>query len=251
MNLVVNARDAMPTGGKLSIATAVVDLDDAYVRTHWPATTGRFSMLEVSDTGMGMDRATRDRVFEPFFTTKGMGTGLGLATVHGIVKQSRGSLWLESEPGQGSSFRIYIPFVEGVVMQPDQQPAIAQPLSGTETILLAEDAASVRGAVRRMLQSLGYRVLVAPSAAVALRFAAGQEKIDLLVTDVVMPEMSGRELAERFNELRPRVKVLYMSGYTDDAVVRHGVMSAAVNFIEKPFAPEQLARTVRDVLDVQ
>ncbi|HEV7992141.1 MAG TPA: PAS domain S-box protein [Gemmatimonadaceae bacterium] len=248
MNLVVNARDAMPTGGKLSIATAVVDLDDEYIRSHWPATRGRFAMLEVSDTGIGMDGATRDRVFEPFFTTKGTGTGLGLATVYGIVKQSGGSLWLESEPGKGAAFRIYIPFVEGVVTLPDQQPAVAQPLSGTETILLAEDAAPVRGAVRRMLQSLGYRVLVAPSAAVALRFAESQEKIHLLVTDVVMPEMSGRVLAERFNELRPGVQVLYMSGYTDDAIVRHGVLSASVNFIEKPFTPEKLARTVRDLL---
>ena len=250
MNLVVNARDAMPTGGKLSIATAVVDLDDAYVRTHWPATTGRFSMLEVRDTGMGMDSATRDRVFEPFFTTKGSGTGLGLATVHGIVKQSGGSLWVESAPGRGTAFRIYIPFVDGVVAPPGEQPAVAQSHSATETILLAEDAAPVRGAVRRMLQSLGYHVLVAPSAEAALRFAGGHEKIHLLFTDVVMPEMSGRVLAERFNALRPGVKVLYMSGYTDDAVVRHGVMSAAVNFIEKPFTLEQLARTVRGILRV-
>jgi CheY-like chemotaxis protein len=249
MNLVVNARDAMPTGGKLSITTAVVDLDDAYVRSHWPATPGRFSMLEVSDTGIGMNGATRERVFEPFFTTRGGGTGLGLATVYGIVKQTGGSLSLESEEGQGATFRIYIPFAEGVVAQPDRHPAAVQPLSGTETILLAEDAAPVRGAVRRMLQALGYRVLVAPSAAVALRFAASQERIHLLVTDVVMPEMSGRVLAERFSAMRSTAKVLYMSGYTDDAVVRHGVMSAAVNFIEKPFTPEKLARRVRDVLE--
>jgi two-component system cell cycle sensor histidine kinase/response regulator CckA len=249
MNLVVNARDAMPTGGRLSIRTDVVEHDAEYARENFPATVGRFAMIEVSDDGSGMDRATQDRAFEPFFTTKGTGTGLGLATVYGIVQQAGGSLTLHSKVGEGTTLRIFLPHVEATEDGGAHAAADPRSLAGTETIVLAEDAPAVRGAVQRILERLGYQVLAAPSCEGALRYAASAVAIDLLITDVVMPQMSGRVLAERFHELRPDLKVLYMSGYTDDAVLRHGVFSAAVNFIEKPFTAERIARTIRQILD--
>ena len=250
MNLAVNARDAMPTGGELVITTAVVDLDDGFVRKHWPATPGRFASLAVRDTGVGMDEKTRSRVFEPFFTTKelGKGTGLGLATVYGIIKQSGGFIWVDSEPGRGSTFSIHLPLAAGSAEADDARPPSESP-RGTETILIAEDAAPVRATARRILERLGYTVIEAPSGAAALEAAARTGPIDLLLTDVVMPEMSGRQLAERFAALRPGTRTLYMSGYTGDAVLLHGVRASGLAFLQKPFTPVTLAAKVREVLE--
>ncbi|HMJ19080.1 MAG TPA: response regulator [Gemmatimonadaceae bacterium] len=252
MNLAVNARDAMPRGGKLTLETAAVKIDADYARDQWLANSGRFAMLAVTDTGVGMDEPTLARIFEPFFTTKevGKGTGLGLATVFGIIKQSNGFIRVSSEIGRGTTFRIYLPLVDKPTERYDGQPELVQLPVGTETVLLAEDAAAVRAAARQILERYGYTVLEAPSGSDALAIALKrQSPIHLLLTDVVMPEMSGRELAEQICELRPSVKVLYMSGHTDDAVVLHGILSAGIAYLEKPFSPATLARKVREVLD--
>ena len=251
MNLAVNARDAMPSGGRLTLETAAVTLDAEYAARHWPATAGRFAMLAVSDTGYGMDEQIRAHIFEPFFTTKGVGkgTGLGLATVYGIVKQSGGFIWVYSEVDHGTSFKIYFPLVDAVPGHYTNNQESEEPPIGTETILLAEDAAAVRGAARQILERYGYTVLEAPNGTVALRTAQSAHTVDLLLTDVVMPEMSGRELAERFASLKPDAKVIFMSGYTDDAIIRHGVLRPGTAYLQKPFSPETLAKKVREVLD--
>jgi len=252
MNLAVNSRDAMPTGGSITIETANVDLDEAYAREHAGALPGRYVMLAVSDTGIGMDAETRSQVFEPFFTTKelGKGTGLGLATVYGIVKQSGGYVWVYSEPGHGATFKIYLPRVDE---QPEAENLAAPetPVAGgRETVLIAEDDPAVRKIVGEVLTQKGYRVLRAPDGPAALEISRAEPgKIHLLVTDLVMPGMTGRELAEALVAERPGLPVLYMSGYTDDAVVRHGVLQEGMPYLQKPFAPRALASRVREVLD--
>jgi len=251
MNLVVNARDAMPTGGRLTVETANAEHDPEYARDREAAAVRRFAMLAVTDTGCGMDEATRARIFEPFFTTKevGKGTGLGLATVYGIVKQAGGFIWVYSEPGQGTSFKIYLPAVDATAERTTAASTTPAP-RGTETVLLVEDAAAVRAVTKQMLERQGYTVLEAPDGEAGLRLAQRHRGvIHLLLTDVVMPRVGGRELAEQLTRLRPDVKVLYASGYTDDSVVRHGILESGMAYLQKPFSPESLARKVRDVLD--
>jgi signal transduction histidine kinase/ActR/RegA family two-component response regulator len=252
MNLAVNSRDAMPGGGRLTIETANVDLDEAYAREHAGAAPGRYVMLAVSDTGTGMDAETQSHIFEPFFTTKeqGTGTGLGLATVYGIVKQSGGHVWVYSEPGRGATFKIYLPRVDEPVEAQDAQQVAPPVAGGRETVLVAEDDPSVREIVAEVLTQKGYRVLRAPDGQTALEMARAQPgEIQLLVTDIVMPGMTGRELAEVLVAERAGVRVLYMSGYTDDAVVRHGVLAEGLPYLQKPFSPRALALKVREVLD--
>ena len=252
MNLAVNARDAMPTGGMLTIETDNVHLDGSYAETHIEPLTGPFVMVAVTDTGHGMDEPTRARIFEPFFTTKelGKGTGLGLATVYGIVKQSGGSIAVYSEPGRGTTFKIFLPADRTAASaQHTPQPILAT-ASGEETILLVEDDKMVRYLVRTLLEGRGYTVLEAPDGDDALSASAQcQGPIHLMLTDVVMPKMGGRELAERMKVLRPAMKVLFMSGYTDDAVFRHGLLTAEVEFLPKPFTLASLTSKVREVLD--
>src|SRR5229473_2598307 len=253
MNLAVNARDAMPNGGKLTLETGNVNLDEAYAADHYPARAGPFVMLAVSDTGTGMSEETQAHMFEPFFTTKekGKGTGLGLATVYGIIKQSGGFIWVYSEVGHGTTFKLYLPRVEELAeraSQPAQAPARAA--RGTETVLVVEDEAPVRSVARQVLERHGYTVLEAPSAEAALDIVTRYSgAIHLLLTDVVMPGLNGRELANRLAGLRPDAKVIFMSGYTDDAVTRHGVLEPGSAYVQKPFTPDAIARKVREVLD--
>jgi PAS domain S-box-containing protein len=255
MNLAVNARDAMKTGGTLTLETENVAIDATTLAGEERIIApGQYVLLRVRDTGSGMDADTRRHLFEPFFTTrdKGKGTGLGLATVYGIVKQSGGFIWVDSEPGRGASFRIYLPRT-GEAAPPAERPAAgAEPAAaaGTETILLVEDEDAVRAVARESLRRQGYQVLEASDAETALGVAAGFEgTIGLLLTDVVMPGLSGRALADRLTAQRPATRVLYMSGYTDDAIVQHGVLEPGLSFLQKPFTPDVLAHKVREVLD--
>jgi CheY-like chemotaxis protein len=248
LNLAVNARDAMPKGGTLSFEVESLELEEAIARRHADVPAGRYVMLATTDTGIGMDQATLSRIFEPFFTTKTQGTGLGLSTVYGIIKQSGGHLWVYSEPGHGTTFKVYLPRVDAAVDSTDASTAPA-PMGGTETILVVEDDASVRDLVNRTLKRHGYDVLSAQSPAEAVAMVGrGDGTIHLLLSDVILPQMSGSTMASALAQWQPGMKVLYMSGYTDDAVLRHGALDEGVAFLQKPFTSQALARKVREVL---
>lgn len=253
MNLAVNARDAMPKGGKLTIETANVSLDENYARVHAPAAPGDYIMLAVSDTGMGMDTETQTHIFEPFFTTKGpKGTGLGLSTVYGIVKQSGGYIWVYSELGRGTSFKVYLPRVAAMeeAISPQPPAAVTEVARGNETILLVEDEATVRHLTRDYLRTQGYKVLEAADPAVALQLATSHKgPIQLLLTDVIMPGMNGRELAQQVCSVRSEARVLYMSGYTENAIGHNGTLEPGINLLQKPFTLPALKAKVREALD--
>jgi CheY-like chemotaxis protein len=251
MNLAVNARDAMPQGGTLTISTANVEVDPEEAWRHPTVAAGRYVVLTVRDNGCGMDQEVQSHIFEPFFSTKekGKGTGLGLATVYGVVQQTGGQIRVESAPGRGAAFHIYLPPTEAA---PTSAPAPArvEPRRGAETVLLVEDEDSLRELAAEVLEGLGYRVLVAVDGKDALRVAQGAKgPIDLLLTDVIMPGLSGREVAARLAPARPGLHVLFMSGYTDEAIAHHGVLEPGMRLLNKPFTPDQLAQAVAHALD--
>ena len=251
MNLAVNARDAMPPGGRITIETSNVELDEEYAAQHPATHSGPHVMLSVTDTGCGMDAKTKAHMFEPFFTTKefGKGTGLGLSTVYGIVKQSGGSIWVYSEVGIGTTFKIYLPCVDPVLEIAPLNDKSGKVARGSETILIVEDEKALLDVTRRSLEAAGYVVLAADSLTEAIRISGSHPgPIHLMVTDVVMPGMSGAELASRLSAPRPEMKVLFVSGYTDDTIVRHGVLEPGLAFLQKPFSPRTLARKVSEIL---
>lgn len=252
VNLAVNARDAMPEGGWLTIETANVLLDDDYVTRHLETQSGEYILLAISDTGQGMNKEVKAHIFEPFFTTKepGKGTGLGLATVYGIVKQNGGHIWVYSEPGAGTTFKIYLPRTTDKSSSPTHVVAEREMPSGNETILLVEDDTEVRDLVQEVLRARGYTLLEAEGGQEALQLATEHRgPIHLLLTDVIMPGMSGKLLAEKITQLRSDLKILFMSGYTDNAIAHHGVLDPGVSLLQKPFGPTALAQKVRQVLD--
>jgi PAS domain S-box-containing protein len=251
LNLAVNAREAMPSGGKLTIETANVELDEGYAHAHISVSPGRYVLLSITDSGIGIPQEIKEKIFEPFFTTKKNGTGLGLSTVYGIVKQSGGNIWVYSEPGHGTTFKIYLPRVDeelDILQRRQETDSLPR---GSETVLLVEDEQSVRSLACRILRRQGYTLLEASNGEEALRVAqkhAG-EKIHLLFTDVVMPHLGGKELSDQLKLLRPDIKVLYTSGYTDNAIVSHGVLEPGTYVLQKPFSPHSLSQKVREVLD--
>lgn len=252
VNLAVNARDAMPQGGKLTIETDNIYLDEMYIRKHHGAKAGNYVLMTISDNGLGMDKATLDRIFEPFFTTKSKdkGTGLGLATVYGIIKQSGGNIWVYSEPGQGTVFKLYLPAVMETGIASREKVEIQEKLSGNETILVVEDEESVLVFLEQVLEEFGYHLITARDGLEAINKAKKFKKtIHLLLSDVVMPHLSGKELALEIKKLHPETKICFMSGYTDNAIVHHGVLDENTNFIQKPFSPVALLKKVREVLD--
>jgi two-component system cell cycle sensor histidine kinase/response regulator CckA len=253
MNLAVNARDAMPQGGNLTIETTNVNLDAHYSRRHREAHPGSYVMLAVSDTGVGMDKETQRRIFEPFFTTKevGKGTGLGLSTIYGIIKQSNGHIWVYSEPGHGTTFKIYLPRIQKNSGPAQASSTDEKPIRGTETILVVEDEDTIRELAEEILQTCGYMVLTAHNGQEALTICEDHcGAIDLLLTDVIMPRMNGRDLAERLIRRWPKIKVLYVSGYTDDFVVHRGELDEGTAFLQKPFSAKTLTEKIRCILDL-
>lgn len=251
MNLAVNARDAMPEGGQLTIETANVFHDKDYVEHHLAIKSGHYIQLSISDTGSGMTSDTKSRIFEPFFTTKGLGngTGLGLSTVYGIVKQSGGYIWVYSELGEGTTFKIYFPKVDDKTVADAQFKPSFDSLKGSENILVVEDDLAVRELTCSFLKNYGYNVYEAENGQQALQFCEHyKQTIHLIITDVIMPEMGGRVLADNIATLHPEVKVLFVSGYTENAIVNHGTLDADVAFLAKPFSPSDLAHKVREVL---
>jgi CheY-like chemotaxis protein len=254
VNLVLNARDAMPQGGKLTIETSNVNLEEKHESKYSLVPPGNYVLLAVTDTGRGMDEETQSRIFEPFYTTKelGKGTGLGLATVYGIVKQSGGFIWVYSERGRGTTFKVYIPRVDSPLTPRRPSKRLMDVRNGTETILLVEDAEPLRILAKEFLKDSGYKVLEAGNGSGAIQIARNSPgPIHLLLTDVVMPGMGGEQLAEQLLRIRPEMKVLYMSGYPNDGIVRSGVLTTGVALLEKPFTREILSRRVRQVLDQQ
>ncbi len=250
MNLVVNAREAMPNGGNITIETENVKLDEAYAGSHTSVLPGSYVMIAVSDSGMGMDAEISAHIFEPFFTTKANGTGLGLATVYGAVKQSGGNIWVYSEPGKGTTFKIYLPRVDGAVDGSGGAQRSAATPEGTETILLVEDSASLRDVTKEFLQIAGYNVVEAKDGKDALRVARmHEERIHLLLTDVVMPGMGGRELANEIKQIHPETRILFMSGYTSNAIVHRGVLDEELSLLTKPFTRSGLTQKVREMLN--
>jgi two-component system cell cycle sensor histidine kinase/response regulator CckA len=246
----VNARDAMPRGGTLTIETAHVELDEPYAKVHLGVTAGSYTALTVSDTGTGMTPEIKARLFEPFFTTKepGHGTGLGLATVHGIVTQSGGSVSVDSESGKGTSIRVHFPRAEGVAAAIVAPPVSAIPARTGQTVLVVEDEDGLRQLTRRLLQGQGYVVLTAANAAEAMALVDANASIDLLLTDVVMPGASGAELTKQAVERRPALRVIYMSGYTEETIVHRGVLNPGIAFLHKPFTSDTLGRKIREAL---
>ena len=254
MNLAINARDAMPDGGTVTIETGNVTLDDAYAGQHVSVIPGEYVMLAVSDTGCGMDAKTQSRIFEPFFTTKpaGRGTGLGLSTVYGIVKQTGGNIWLYSEPGKGTTFKVYLPAIAALPEDIGKVAPAEAPRRGAGTVLVVEDDEQLRRLTHRALDAQGYTVLVADRGGTALDIARRHKgEIDLLLTDVIMPDTNGRKLAETIRAARPGMRVLYMSGYPDGAIASHGMLEPGVAYLAKPFTTEAITRRVREVLEAR
>jgi CheY-like chemotaxis protein/two-component sensor histidine kinase len=255
MNLCINAMDAMPHGGKLTIETANVYLNEEYSRNHVSLEPGHYVMLVVIDNGIGMNQEIQERMFEPFFTTKedSKGTGLGLSTVYGIIKQSNGSIWTYSEPGKGTTFKIYVPSVRKEPEDEKDLPASQPSLQGTETVLLVEDEGFVRDVASSILKSFGYRVLTARCGEEALKIVnkMKNQSIDLMLTDVIMPGMSGTKLADKIKIKSPGIKIMFMSGYADEAIVHHGILDNEIPFIKKPFNMRDLGKQVREVLDTR
>jgi CheY-like chemotaxis protein len=252
MNLAINARDAMPQGGRLTIETANVRLSEIFTRRHPDLKPGAYVRLIVSDTGIGMDQMIMSHLFEPFFTTKeaGKGTGLGLATVHGIVKQNNGHITVHSEPGRGSSFKLYFPQVKESILVEETNEGRPRKYQGTETLLIVEDEAIVRELAHRILSQRGYHVIAAGNGQEALQICRNyDEPIDLMITDVVMPGMSGRDLAEQAAPIRPDMKILFISGYPNDIIAEHGILSDGISFLQKPFSPDSLTAKVQGILD--
>ncbi|HET9932248.1 MAG TPA: ATP-binding protein [Polyangiaceae bacterium] len=251
MNLAVNARDAMPDGGKLTIELGNVHLSGEYTNSYLGVSDGDYLMLAVSDTGSGMDRETQSRIFEPFFTTKpqGKGTGLGLSTVYGIVKQSGGHVWVYSEPGEGTTFKVYLPRGSGDAAVPRARPPLVVRLNGSETVLLVEDDEQVRKAARGILRRNGYEVVEATGASQAVEFAESGGRFDVLLTDVIMPQVGGMQLIERLRAVRPELRAVCMSGYAAEAALRHGLIERGIAFVQKPLTPEALLLKVREALE--
>ncbi len=251
MNLTVNARDAMPNGGKLTIETENVFLDQNYIQTHYEMQSGPYVMMAISDTGCGMDQKTLSHIYEPFFTTKepGKGTGLGLATVYGIIKQSQGHIWVYSELDKGTTFKIYFPRIIENKDQEEKEKIPQESLYGSETILVVEDETMVRNTICRSLREFGYTIIESGNGNEAHAICEqNKDRIQLMLTDVIMPEMNGRELANRIQSAYPKIKVIFMSGYTENAIVHQGILEEGITFLQKPFTPENLLIKIRAVL---